>query len=103
MRLLLAILMLAFTVVTTPTIAADAATVPELAALCKTERAKCEDQVGVIIMTGVGAQKLPPCTVRLNLPDLTTKVLEWWKAHPDQATGSAVLGVGQALNNIKPC
>ena len=103
MRLLLAIVMLALTIVTTPTIAADATTVPELAALCKADRGKCEDQVGVIIMTGVGADKLPPCIVSLNLPGLTTKVLEWWLAHPDQATGSAVLGVGQALNSIKPC
>ena len=70
MRLLLAIVMLALIIAMGPTHAEVPAssTVSALAALCKSDMKNCEDQIGVIIMTGVQAQKIPSCTIRLNLP-----------------------------------
>ena len=106
MRLLLAIGMMGLLSIAVGPARAEVAkpsTVFELAALCKTDADKCGDEVGLIIMTGVGAQKLPSCTVHVNLPPLIEKLLAWWQAHPEQATISSVLGVANALNDIKPC
>jgi hypothetical protein len=105
MRLLLAILMLALIIAMGATHAEVPAssTVSALAALCKSDMKNCEDQIGVIIMTGVQAQKIPSCTIRLNLTELTGKILDWWQAHPDQAANPNVLGVANALYAIKPC
>jgi hypothetical protein len=106
MRLLLAIGMMGLLSIAAGSARAEVAkplTVSELAALCKTDADKCGDQIGLIIMTGVGAQKLPSCTVHVNLPPLIGKLLAWWQAHPEQATVSAVLGVANALNDLKPC
>ena len=106
MRLLLAIGTFAlFLMAIGPTRAevAEPSTVSALTALCKTDTKKCEDQIGLIIMTGVQAQKLPTCTSQLDLTELTGKIVGWWQAHPEQAGNSVVLGMLNALNDLKPC
>jgi len=81
----------------------ELSTVSAIVALCKTDAKKCQDQIGMLVMTGVQAKKLPSCTSQLDLPELSGKILDWWKAHPNEAADPDVIGVANALNSLKPC
>jgi len=65
--------------------------------------AKCQSIIGVIIKTGVENNRLPACTSSIALPDLTQKMLNWWKQNPEHAENPAVLSVAYAIRALKPC
>jgi hypothetical protein len=75
----------------------------QLIELCNRDRARCEQIFGIVIKTGVDAGVLPVCTSSVNLPDLTEKILNWWKLYPEQAENPVVRSVAYALRALKPC
>ena len=75
----------------------------QLAKLCSTDIARCQQLIGIIIKTGVDAEQLSPCMSSLNLPELTEKILDWLKLYPERAENPAVVAVAYALRSLKPC
>jgi hypothetical protein len=102
MRLVLAFL---FAFLTQP---AHAETAPpnsgtQLIDLCNRSLADCQELIGIIIRTGVEAERLPKCAANLDLPQLTQDILNWWTLYPEKAENPVVLAVTYALRALKPC
>ena len=75
----------------------------QLVKLCSTDIERCQQLIGIIIKTGVEAEQLSPCMSSLNLPELTGKILDWWKLYPERAESPVVVAVAYALRSLKPC
>jgi hypothetical protein len=75
----------------------------QLIELCNRDLARCQQLIGVVIKTGVEAERLPECTSHLDLPTLTQSMLDWWKLYPERAENSVVVAVAYALRALKPC
>jgi hypothetical protein len=75
----------------------------QLIEVCNRDIERCQQLIGLIIKTGVEAEQLPPCTSSLGLPELTDKILNYWKLYPERAENPAVVAVAYALRSLKPC
>jgi hypothetical protein len=104
MRLFLAIAL--FSVLVEPACAAgpsEPKSGTQLIEVCNRDVARCEQLIGIIVKTGVDAERLPACVSSLDLPSLTEKMLNWWKLYPEQAENPVVVSVAYALRALKPC
>jgi hypothetical protein len=103
MRLVLTIIILA--VLADPAIAAPSPPLSgtQLIKLCSTDILTCEKLIALIVKTGIDAGELPACTGALNLDELTGRLLDWWKLHPEKAENDLVRSVAYALRALKLC
>jgi hypothetical protein len=75
----------------------------QLVYLCNRDLAECQQLIGIIIKTGIEAERLPKCTSSLDLTKLTQDILNWWTLYPEKAENPVVLAVTYALRALKPC
>jgi hypothetical protein len=74
----------------------------QLVYLCNRDLAECQQLIGIIIKTGIEAERLPKCTSSLDLTKLTQDILNWWTLYPEKAENPVVLAVTYALRALKP-
>jgi hypothetical protein len=75
----------------------------QLVYLCNRDLAECQQLIGIIIKTGIEAERLPKCASSLDLTKLTQDILNWWTLYPEKAENPVVLAVTYALRALKPC